>query len=212
MKHLIFFLGALMIGGRAEASVIFDNGAPDLSGTASIAGARTADDFTLGADTSVLSLQLWMSVFPLYVFSGSISYAFYDDSGGSIGALIASGTRSGLTLTPVAPIYWYTLQFDLQDAVSLAAGHYWLELHEGTSLSTDDGSDMGWGASNEQSGYYKGGPLSAVPNTTYNWDLAFRLFDTQVPQIITPEPDSILLTSLGLAYFGIRARRRIRRG
>lgn len=80
------------------ATMIFDNGTPDVTSSSSrgITIFRSADDFTLANAANVSSVRFWMVDQPGN-FSGSITYAFYQNSAGALGSLISSATVSGIT-------------------------------------------------------------------------------------------------------------------
>jgi serine/threonine protein kinase len=179
--------------GRNGAGAIFSNGVPaDIPGS-NITALRVADDFILKAPTRIQSLEFWFGPGngnPVSDFSGTVTYAFYNNAAGAIGSLIASGTVSGLVPIPTGrtlsicdhpphcPIQG--AQFNLVAPVPLVAGTYWLELHEGTTLTSDDRTRTAWAAS-AQPGNAKQGPRGTVPTAGINREMAFRLFDTAIP-------------------------------
>src|SRR5439155_15657816 len=126
---------------------------------------------------------------PVSDFSGTVTYAFYNDTGGALGSLITSGTISGLVPTPTGatlpvcnlppncPVQ--EVQFNLVASVPLVAGTYWLELHEGNTLTTNDSTRIAW-QSSAQTGNAKQDSLATLPTTSVNREVAFRLFDTAV--------------------------------
>src|SRR5258708_1701555 len=148
-----FALCLVSITGVSTASTIYDSGNPLFVGT-NITQSRAADDFTLASSASVTDVRFYGSVFSSTFpanFSGSITYAFYNNSSGALGSVISSGTVNSLS-----GVLWgtcgtgacYTVDFALNSAVPLVAGTYWLELHEGTALNTSDGVAVTWAGLN----------------------------------------------------------------
>jgi len=209
-----YLFAMLCAAGVAQAGLIVDNGAPNVTGARDISLFRSADDFTVGAVT-LGAVRFWITTTspiqtdPQTNFSGSITYAFYNDSAGSIGSLITSGTVNGLVsvysgLThPGSNANINVLDFNLLAPLSLSAGTYWLELHEGTTLGTSDGTNIGWELSNNTSGNAKQGfATDGLPVNSVNNELAFRLFDT--PSGSVPEPQTLALVGAGLLLAAAR--------
>lgn len=196
----------------ATAASIFDNGAPLVTNVRDISLFRTAEDFALASNTNIAALRFWISstspivADPQDNFSGSISYAFYADSSGSLGSVIASGTVSGLTAVPTGSIHsgsnagMSVIDLDLTSLVALAAGTYWLELHEGPTLSTSDGTNIGWELSAASGGNaHQGLAANGLPSGNTGDELAFQLFDTPFHNTATvPEPGTFGLIALAL--------------
>jgi hypothetical protein len=96
----------------------------------------------------VVAVRFWISntngslADPAINFSGTISYAFYNNNAGN-GSLIASGTVSGLTSV-------------LSRWRSVRASTGW-KIHAGVSLRTSYGTGIGWKLSNGASGNAKQG-------------------------------------------------------
>jgi hypothetical protein len=198
----------------AGATTLFDSGPPAFIGT-NITQIRAADSFVLGAPATVTDVRFYGSAFSPDNFpgnfSGSIAYAFYNNSAGALGSVIASGTVSGLTgvLSGVCGAgNCYTVDFALNSGIGLAAGTYWLELHEGTALTTSDGSAIAWAGLNNGTGAsLVSFSLATAPNTAATTDRAFLLFDNSATSGV-PEPSTTLFALAGL---GTIAYRRVRR-
>lgn len=127
-------------------------------------------------------------------FSGTISWAIYNDAGGALGAVAGSGATSSIVPVPTGNVVAgccadYVFDFDLGSPLPLGAGTYWLELHEGLTLTTNDGSEIYWETSDHTAG-----------NTMVNNSPA-ELSDTQFAEV--PEPASGLLMGVGLAGLGL---------
>src|SRR5262245_42178076 len=144
----VLLLGAAL-SLRCPASLIVDNGGPDNISAFNITAFRVADDFIMPSGHAVTNTiqPLRFSLTPgngnpVSDFSGTITYAFYNSTvDGNIGSFLAAGTVSGLrshatngnlpvcNLSPHCPVQ--RVDFDLPASITLGAGKYWLELHEG---------------------------------------------------------------------------------
>ncbi|MDQ1349280.1 MAG: hypothetical protein QG573_2659 [Acidobacteriota bacterium] len=114
----------------------------------------SASDFFLATPRRIDSLDAWLGdVGPengqLDFFSGTLSWAIYSDASGDPGTLVASGTDStpslldsGLNFNSGGDIV--RVRIELSPAPNLAAGTWWLALHEGAWGSASDGSNVSW--------------------------------------------------------------------
>ena len=190
----------------AFAGLVYDNGTPDLKNGFDMTAFREADDFTLASASTIAGISFW-SV-PANgnfagSFDGSVTWAVYNDAAGSPGTLVSSATVNSVPFTATGtdvqgnsnfPVF--QLDVTLAAPLALSAGTYWLELHEGASLTANDGSPVFWVTSGN--GVLKGSSsesalLSALPSSSNASDLAFQLFDASVP-----EPGSWVLVAGGL--------------
>jgi hypothetical protein len=206
----------------ATAQRVYDNGEPDLLSGRNMTNYRTADDFELSTAVAVTSITFWATpgtdlTFPSS-FGGTITWAIYMDSGGSIGSLIDSSTLSQVTYSETGAqlpscCTVHRLDLPLSDPLSLTPGRFWLELHEGTSLISDDEGDsrITWATTGRQT--FKGSPavqdpvsVSNVrpPFTSNTTDLAFQLYGQ-----FAPEPTSF--SSFGMGALIIVSYARVRR-
>jgi len=217
IKTILLTLVASALVANA-APLLFDNGAPDLNSpnARSITIFRSADDFTLGSGANVSSIRFWMVDQPGN-FSGSITYAFYQNSAGALGSLISSATVSGITplflnQIPVNVHQIERVDFDLPAPLALAAGTYWLELHDGSTLTTAANPNT----PNVLWARVPGGPVgnakqNAIPNLPSNNignELAFQLFGNSTSTAV-PEPTTISLCAFGLLALAV-SRRKLR--
>lgn len=220
-RKLICLLAASLLS--APAATIYNNGAPLVAGVRDISLFRSADDFVLAAGANVAAVRFWISTTdpiqanPETNFSAAITYAIYANNAGSLGAVLASGTVTGLTSMPTGQSHsgsnagMNVLDFDLVSPVALAAGTYWLELHEGLTLGTSDGSNIGWETSAGSGGNAKQGfAVNGVPTGSTGNELAFQLFDTPFQTAATPEPGTLAVAALALVAMGVRRRQNFR--
>lgn len=110
-------------------------------GACSISFYRAADDFTLAAASNIDAVRFWMVAMD-QSFGGTLSYAFYQDSNGALGSLITSGSISNVTPLFLPQITGfvqntYQVDFSLPSTLNLPAGTYWLEVHDGATLTTN---------------------------------------------------------------------------
>jgi hypothetical protein len=134
-------------------------------------------------------------------------------SAGAIGSLITSGTVNGLSGTFSGLTHSGSqanidiLNFSLVAPVTLAAGTYWLELHEGTSLTANDQTNIGWELSQSTGNALQDAVSANVPVDPASDELAFQLFDNGGSSP-TPEPSTFAMLTVGLGLLGARLRRR----
>ncbi len=112
----------------------------------------TASDFTLSETGTISAIELWIWTIQDADFSGTLSWAIYTNDAGVPGSLLASGTdpstrvvATGVTVPP--PYSSYTMRqvrASMRTSLTLAAGTYWLVLHEGAWGSATDGTATLW--------------------------------------------------------------------
>ena len=169
-----------------------------------------ANSFTLGSAATVGSVEFWSAVDPTVgVYNGSISWAIYADAGGSPGATVASGNTSAVNMTATGNVVaGFLSEFDNTfsiGSVSLAAGSYWLGLHNGP-LSDQSRAEYYWETTSADIGTV--GMESIAPFTggftsNVQWH-AFNLFSATTS---VPEPSSLtsagaaVLAGLGLTFW-----------
>lgn len=210
MHRIKLALAALATALSAQAALIYNNGTTINDAVRDITLFRSADDFTFGGSQTVAAVQFLISntngslADPATNFSGIVTYAIYGDSSGSIGSQIATGTVTGLTSVftgithPGTFAKINSVSFNLVSAVVLGAGTYWLELHEGPTLSTDDGTGIGWELSANSGNAKQGLAVNGLPAGSVNSEFSFQLFDTAFGATATPEPATVMLMAAGL--------------
>jgi hypothetical protein len=210
MKLRLIFATALLasVEFTAQGGLVYDNGPLNISNSITgfgITSGRVADDFVLGTPATIALIRFWLFTGDAPRFSGTVSYGIYQNSAGSLGTLIASGSTNPtvniITLGLVSQVP--QLDVTLTSAVPLAAGAYWLEMHEGSTLTTNDGSEVSWVARNGVTGNAKQDSVPTLPTTSISSEMGFQLFDTAAPE---PSTGILIVSALsGLALVRRRA-------
>lgn len=212
----------LATAGVLPGAVIYSNGGPNLVNGRDIVAFRSADDFVLGSGATLGGIRYWSSVQPgrpfATDFSGQLTWGVYANNGGALGTLLHTGTVSGLTGTATGQVFpgsnspVYVLEFTLGAPVALNAGTYWLELHEGASLTANDGSSVLW-LTAAASGNAKQAGAGGLPESGINQEYAFELLDAPGAGAGVPEPGTVWLLGGGLlaSFAGWRRRESRRR-
>jgi hypothetical protein len=208
----VALIGLLAVPGRADV-VLFDqsptSGQPTNGNQFSITSDRLADDFTLANVSTVNSLLFYYTAQNPSDLA-SVSYAIYTNSAGTLGTVLASGTTSVITRTGQGTNQCgncSSAAFSITP-VPLSGGTYWLELHNGTSLTDTSELEVDWAAVDDnttliaQTDYGSGmKPNMPVGVPGYN-QYAFQVIGTTVP-----EPGTLVLLALGLSILIVKARR-----
>jgi hypothetical protein len=195
-----------LAASNAPAALLWTNGTPNTSvpNSRGITIFRVADDFTLNTAASLESIGFGMVAEPGH-FSGSITYAFYQNSAGNLGAVIDTATVSGITPVLVNDIPGnihsvYRADFNLPSALALGAGTYWLELHDGASLTANNPNALNvlWQVvASPASTNAKQNPIPTLPSNTIPNEQVFDIFGTASTTSV-PEPATTSLCLLGL--------------
>lgn len=182
MKLFLFTTLLAATSALAPAAVIYSNGAPDPTqpGARSISFYRAADDFTLAAASNIDAVRFWMVAMD-QSFGGTLSYGFYQDSNGALGSLITSGSISNVTPLFLSQITGfvqntYQVDFNLPSTLSLAAGTYWLEVHDGATLTTNTAAEVLWAIVNTGPGTARQSQVPTIPTNQTTDALAFSLY------------------------------------
>ena len=198
----------------APAAVLFANGTPDLAeaNARGISLFRSADDFNLASASSIDSIRFWMLATD-QSFAGTLSYAFYQDSNGALGSVVASGSISNITSQNLGqvPAYIYNtylVDLNLPSALNLAAGTYWLELHDGPTLTTNNNADVYWSIAANTTGNARQSQVPTIPTGQTADALAFSLYgNVSTAPASVPEPSTISISLAGLIAIGLLRRR-----
>lgn len=222
-------LALACVGQQARADIVFDQSsvAPNTAGSLAISDYVTAEDFVVSSAVTLTGLQVWLFDARatsdngiLDNFGGTLSWGIFADSAGSPGTLLATGADA----TPVLTDTGFngtggTFAGDVVRAglvlsgPSLAAGTYWLGLHEGTWGSAYDLSSIFWYATTTGFGSTARTNIDEVtlgaPWTDPGFPefiTAFRLSGVVVQ--VVPEPPTAPLLLLSLCALGLALVRR----
>jgi hypothetical protein len=156
-----------------------------------ISSFRHADDFVLAENSPVAAIRFWAIGNSSFAsaFSGTLSWAIYSDNASVPGVVLASGIGNMIKVSDTGvPNFFgnrYAVTFNLVSPVSLSANtRYWLEIHEGPTLTTNDGTEILWVSGTGSVGCFAecqlGGPWwqRCVNNVINDEQLAFELFST----------------------------------
>jgi hypothetical protein len=192
----------LGISQAATAVTVFNNGSPDLVSGTRMTEFVVADNFTVGSGGfDITNLRFFSAQDSASAYVGSISWAVYSNVASEPGSILNSGLATvAATATGVTTGFGYGIySFDIPVTFSLAAGNYWLGLHNGPLSNTTSAGDMTWATSSTGTGpasfYNDGGTWISSTN-----EQAFRVDGTAS---VVPEPEGIALFLAGLAVCGV---------
>ena len=211
---------ALLFGAQsheAMAAIVYDNGLPTIGDGGEVTEYVLANDFTLASATSVTGGAIYIvGVGGIGSWDGTFDYwLFANTTGNSPGAVLASGSATGVSTTSIGPQNWtlggdvFRIDFNLASPFSAAAGtNYWLGVHLSTNYNRDN---IYWvrtpltAAQGSRNYYSQGGTFN-------NWtspfaEQAFYLNGVPAGGAV-PEPTSLAIFGLGALGAACRARRR----
>src|SRR5262249_34825707 len=187
----------LVLGGAVptRADVVYDNGPPDPTMGNEMTHWIQAESFSLTASNVINAVRFWDNQLS-GAYNGSIYYAFAADSAGSPGAVLTSDTISTVTRTNTGLTFgaFTTFQNDFTiPALTLAAGNYWLELHNGplTHQTSDGFYWSGSTAGTPPPGHELIAPFTG-PWVSNGTEHAFQLLNNAP----VPEPSALALLGL----------------
>ncbi len=183
------FVSAQVLSATVLVAASVDQSDLAVSTGYDISGEVSADDFVLSSTILLTSAEVWLADTTandngsLDDFSGALSWALYSDSAGSPGTELAKGNAVGIVQTDTnIQSGWHSdivkVTFDLDHPVLLAAGTYWLAIHENAWHSAYDGSIVWWMDKRN----LEGADVHTAATTPAGWtdpfpeDLSFALY------------------------------------
>lgn len=221
MKKSMITLGltaVLSLGSAVQAATLWDNGgvAAVSPGASNMSGFHQAANFSTSFATNLTGLTFW-TLEGARTYAGNIHYSIFGDSGGALdaGNLLGSGlvsaTRTGEGTALGLNVFRNELSFSLN---ALAAGNYWIALHNGDLSSGSDAVDFYWAwadANATNGGAFDDMERSLFPSDptwgTNQAEHAFVLLGDRVINQVS-EPGALLLALLASALAVAPVRRR----
>ena len=196
----VFGLLALAAVPGANAAVVYNNGSPNQANANNLGIVLQADDFVLSGTTTITDVHFW-SLEAAGDYRGGIFWALALNAGGSPGAFVASGLQTvvaraatGINALGFAE---FQIDFNLNAPVNLAAGTYWLVLHNGARTNLGDPNDFYWETTaNNATVRGRESDDNAVSWTSNGNEHAFFLTGNAAG--VVPEPATALILATGL--------------
>ena len=206
----------LQSSGTARASVLWNNGAPNITnlGGSGMSDTNQAQDFLLAVTSDLTAIRFWSLEGIPGDYTGSIFYQIVTNASGSPSStVISSGLVVPTRLAAGTVLGFNQFQNDFTiTANNVAAGTYWLELHNGP-LGTTAFTDFYWSytdlnGTNTPTNRGQEFDLNAATGwATNDQETAMQIFGAPSAVGGVPEPSTLLLTSVGLAALLLRHRR-----
>lgn len=184
----------------ANAAVtVFDNGPPNHESGNNMGFAWQADDFTICACVPIVGVTFW-SLEAEGAYRGSISWSIVRDLGGPA---LASGTQSLVNRTSLGSylgLNEYRNEFNFGAPLTLAAGTYWLVLHNGSFSDMGDPNEFLWETTGPNASAYG---METFDGST--WTPNFNQHAFVISAV--PEPGPVAMLMAGLVVAGSLRRR-----
>lgn len=199
-----------LVSLTANAGLIYDNGAPDQASGNEMTQWIQAEDFNLANPEILTDIRFWNIEDPAAAgYQGSITWQIYSDSAGMPDTVLFSGTVSPTRLATglLVSDSFQEYQNDFSvGSISLAAGTYWLGLHNGP-LATDTRSEFYWETTSGGPNPVSYGQEDETPFGDGAWfnnsrEHAFQLYN------VVPEPSTLLGGSVMALAAGLLVWRR----
>jgi hypothetical protein len=196
----------------ALAVTLWDNGGPAAAnpGGSNLSDTQQAQDFSLTTTSNLTSVTFWSLEASTADYVGTVFYQITNNAAGAPGATVFGFGTATPTRTAAGTVLGLNqFQNDFAVAVNnLAAGTYWLTLHNGPLGSTAF-TDFYWSwadLNGSNTGTSRGQEFALNPLgtawSTNDQEHAFNISGVTV----VPEPATWLLTALGVAAWGLRRR------
>ena len=209
-KALIAAVASVSFALPAQASIIYDNGAPVTTDGNETTQWVQAEDFTFAGATTVGGAGVYIAGFDgIGEWDGNFTYFLFANSGGSPGSVLQTGDVS------VSPVdtgqAWnlggniFLFEFDFLSPFDAAAGTtYWLGIHASSDWDRDE---IYW-VDTQDNGTIRGHESNG--GTFDNWDNfgsehAFYLTDGVGTAV--PEPGTWAMMLVGFGAAGLALRR-----
>ncbi|MFN0104116.1 MAG: PEP-CTERM sorting domain-containing protein [Bryobacteraceae bacterium] len=189
----------LSLSHGVQGATIYNNGSPDQVSGTNMSEFLVAENFTLGAAADITNIRFWSIQSSATEYTGSVYWAVYNNVSNQPGSILQGNSTASVagTATGNSTGFGYAeYSFDIPVVFQLAAGNYWLALHNGP-LATTAPSEMLWATtavSIGSNGKYLDGAWIDTGN-----EHAFRLDGTPVSSGQIPEPTTFALLAGGLA-------------
>lgn len=198
----------------AMAITLWDNGGPSATlanqGGSNLSDTQQAQDFTLTSTSSLTSVTFWSLEASAADYTGSVFYQITNNTAGAPGTTVfgsGSATPARTAAGTVLGLNQFQNAFSLA-VNNLAAGTYWITLHNGP-LATTTFTDFYWAwadLNGTNSPTTRGQEFLLNPPgtvwTTNDQEHAFNITGVSV----IPEPSVWLLAGAGLAALALRRR------
>jgi hypothetical protein len=215
LASFVLLIVAIPVRADTINAVVYDNGLPTGGGVEATQWIQ-ASDFTFIEDTIVNAISFYtIELTDAPAYQGSVYYWIYGND-----ALTNTPDETNIlfeallnplrffwasTTTPGYDVYRYNV---LIPSLDLAAGTYWLALHNGP-LSTTFRAEWYWAATDDKSTTFTGlediAPFDGVWAPSSRQETAFALWG---PVESVPEPATLLLLGIGLARLAGKTRAR----